>query len=118
MKLQEQPGASLSPGEEPTAKQRVEEQQRYVDSLRQEIHSGQRRAERDLEREQAHLRQQQSESKYSTSTVSYLDKGYYYFSHEKKTYFHNAKAKVLRRLVNVGHCRCKRFLLTSDFDFL
>ncbi|XP_044230583.1 stAR-related lipid transfer protein 9 isoform X1 [Thunnus albacares] len=61
VELQGQLGASLSPSEEPTARQRVEEQQRYVESLRQEIHSEQRRAERELEREQAHLRQQHSE---------------------------------------------------------
>ncbi|XP_042356076.1 stAR-related lipid transfer protein 9 isoform X2 [Plectropomus leopardus] len=61
VKLQGQLGASLSPSEELTARQRVEEQQHYVESLRQEIHAEQRRAERELEREQAHLRQQHSE---------------------------------------------------------
>lgn len=63
VKLQGQLGACLSPSEEPTARQRVEVQQRYVESLRQEIQAEQRRTERELEREQAHLRQQHSESK-------------------------------------------------------
>ncbi|XP_071354232.1 uncharacterized protein stard9 isoform X2 [Trachinotus anak] len=61
--LQGQLGACLSPSEESTARQRVEEQQRYVESLRQEIQAAQRRAERELEREQAHLRQQHTEIK-------------------------------------------------------
>ncbi|XP_031703688.1 uncharacterized protein stard9 isoform X4 [Anarrhichthys ocellatus] len=39
----------------------MEEQQRFVESLRQEIQPEQRRAERELEREQAHLRQQHRE---------------------------------------------------------
>lgn len=96
MKLQEQPGASLSPGEEPTARQRVEEQQRYVESLRQEIHSEQRRTERELEREQAHLRQQQSESKYCL--IAHI---------KKQNYFQNAKAKVLydfKKIEYIGKC--------------
>ncbi|XP_052001171.1 stAR-related lipid transfer protein 9-like [Xyrauchen texanus] len=42
-------------------RQRLAEQQRYVECLREEIHLEQRRAERDLEREQACLRQQHSE---------------------------------------------------------
>lgn len=63
MKLQGQLGACPSPTEEPAARQHVEMQQRYVESLRQEIQAEQRRAERELEREQAHLRQQHSESK-------------------------------------------------------
>lgn len=62
MKLPGQPGACLSPAEEPTIRQHVEVQQRYVESLRQEIQAEQRWAERELEREQAHLRQQHSES--------------------------------------------------------
>lgn len=53
--------ASLSPSEEHCARQRVEEQQRLVESLRREIQSEQRRADRDLEREQAHLRLQHSD---------------------------------------------------------
>ncbi|XP_070834692.1 uncharacterized protein stard9 [Chaetodon trifascialis] len=61
VKLQEQLGACLSPSEEPTARQHVEVQQRYVENLRQEIQAEQRQAERELEREQAHLRQQHSE---------------------------------------------------------
>ncbi|XP_041668155.1 stAR-related lipid transfer protein 9 isoform X2 [Cheilinus undulatus] len=61
VKLQGQLGDCLPPSEEPTARQRVEVQQRYVESLRQEIQAEQRRAERELEREQAHLRQQHSE---------------------------------------------------------
>lgn len=63
VKLQGQLGACLSPSEEPTARQHLEVQQRYVENLRQEIQAEQRRAERELEREQAHLRQQHSESK-------------------------------------------------------
>ncbi|KAM6912225.1 uncharacterized protein stard9 [Xenentodon cancila] len=61
LKLPQELGSSAAPSEEPTARQRVEEQKRYVESLRQEIQAEQRRAERDLEREQAHLRQQHSE---------------------------------------------------------
>ncbi|XP_038584201.1 stAR-related lipid transfer protein 9 isoform X2 [Micropterus salmoides] len=61
VEVQGQLGACLSPSEEPTARQRVEGQQRYVESLRQEIQAEQRRAERELEREQAHLRQQHIE---------------------------------------------------------
>ncbi|XP_034531253.1 stAR-related lipid transfer protein 9 isoform X2 [Notolabrus celidotus] len=61
IKLQGQLGDCLSPSEEPTARQRVEEQQCYVESLRQEIHAEQRQAERELEREQTHLRQQHNE---------------------------------------------------------
>ncbi|XP_060938499.1 stAR-related lipid transfer protein 9 isoform X2 [Limanda limanda] len=60
-KLQEQLGACLSGSEEPTVRQLVEEQQRYVEGLRQEIQAAQRRAEEGLEREQAHLRQQHAE---------------------------------------------------------
>ncbi|XP_047197507.1 stAR-related lipid transfer protein 9 isoform X2 [Hippoglossus stenolepis] len=60
-KLEEQLGACLSGSEEPTVRQRVEEQQRYVESLREEIQAAQRRAEEGLEREQAHLRQQHAE---------------------------------------------------------
>ncbi|XP_077945787.1 uncharacterized protein stard9 isoform X2 [Gasterosteus aculeatus] len=63
VKLPDQLGAGVSPTEEPTARQRVEEQQRYVESLRHEIQAEQRRAERELEREQAHLRQQHCEIK-------------------------------------------------------
>uniref|UniRef100_A0A8C2XMM0 START domain-containing protein n=1 Tax=Cyclopterus lumpus TaxID=8103 RepID=A0A8C2XMM0_CYCLU len=61
VKLQGQPGACLSPSDQPTARQRLEEQQRYVESLRQEIQAEQRKAERELEREQAHLQQQHTE---------------------------------------------------------
>ncbi|XP_028994325.1 stAR-related lipid transfer protein 9 isoform X2 [Betta splendens] len=60
-KLQEQLGACLSPGEELTARQRVEEQQLYVEGLRQQIKAAQKEAERELEREQARLRQQHAE---------------------------------------------------------
>ncbi|XP_077418552.1 uncharacterized protein stard9 [Vanacampus margaritifer] len=56
-----QPDVCLSSGEESTARRRVEEQQCYVEGLRQEICSEQRRADRELEREQAQLRQQHSE---------------------------------------------------------
>lgn len=42
--------------------QRLEEHQHYVECLREEILVEQRRAEKDLEREQAHLRKQRSES--------------------------------------------------------
>ncbi|XP_023127727.2 stAR-related lipid transfer protein 9 [Amphiprion ocellaris] len=61
VKLPQQQGACLTPSEEPSARQRVEEQKRYVESLRQEIQAEQRRVERELEREQAHLRQQHTE---------------------------------------------------------
>ncbi|KAM6968655.1 uncharacterized protein stard9 [Tautogolabrus adspersus] len=61
VKLQGQLGDCLSPSEEPTARQRVEAQKRYVESLRQEIQAEQRRAERELECEQDHLQQQHSE---------------------------------------------------------
>ncbi|XP_061699751.1 stAR-related lipid transfer protein 9 isoform X2 [Syngnathoides biaculeatus] len=47
--------------EESTARRRVEEQQCYVEGLRQEIGSEQRRAEKELEREQACLQQQHRE---------------------------------------------------------
>ncbi|XP_026194981.1 stAR-related lipid transfer protein 9 isoform X2 [Anabas testudineus] len=60
-KLQGQLGACLSPSEKPTVRQRVEEQQRYVEALRQDIQAAQREAERELEREQVHLRQQHAE---------------------------------------------------------
>ncbi|XP_066530854.1 stAR-related lipid transfer protein 9 [Hoplias malabaricus] len=43
------------------SRQRLEEQQRYVECLREEIQLEQRRAEKDLETEQAHLRQQRTE---------------------------------------------------------
>ncbi|XP_062378279.1 stAR-related lipid transfer protein 9 [Sardina pilchardus] len=49
------------PGDAPPPWRRVEEQQRFVDLLHEEIQVEQRKAERDLEMEQAHLRQQQSE---------------------------------------------------------
>lgn len=42
--------------------QRLEEHQHYVECLREEILVEQRRAEKDLESEQAHLRKQRSES--------------------------------------------------------
>ncbi|XP_051807030.1 stAR-related lipid transfer protein 9 isoform X2 [Acanthochromis polyacanthus] len=61
VKLPQQQGARLTPSEEPSARQRVEEQKRFVESLRQEIQAEQRRVERELEREQAHLRQQHAE---------------------------------------------------------
>ncbi|XP_055087232.1 stAR-related lipid transfer protein 9-like [Periophthalmus magnuspinnatus] len=61
LKLEGQQGANASPGEEHRARQRVEEQQRLVESLRREIQSEQRRADRDLEREQAHLRLQHND---------------------------------------------------------
>ncbi|XP_023807673.1 stAR-related lipid transfer protein 9 isoform X2 [Oryzias latipes] len=47
--------------EESTVRQRVDEQKRLVESLRQDIQAEQRRAERELERDQAHLRQQRTE---------------------------------------------------------
>ncbi|KAM9354828.1 stAR-related lipid transfer protein 9-like [Pholidichthys leucotaenia] len=62
-KLPLQLGVSLYPSEELTTRQRVEEQKLHVESLRQEIQAEQRRAERELEKEQAHLRQQHTESK-------------------------------------------------------
>ncbi|KAK2826522.1 hypothetical protein Q5P01_020736 [Channa striata] len=60
-KLQGQVRACLSPCVADTVWQRVEEQQRYVEGLRQEIKAAQRQAEREVEREQAHLRQQYTE---------------------------------------------------------
>ncbi|XP_068608262.1 uncharacterized protein stard9 [Brachionichthys hirsutus] len=51
-------GARLPPGEENAARQHVEAQQRYVERLRQEIQTEQRLAQRELEKEQAHLHQQ------------------------------------------------------------
>ncbi|KAJ8340938.1 hypothetical protein SKAU_G00332290 [Synaphobranchus kaupii] len=42
-------------------RQRVAEQQRYIECLREEIQAEQRRVEKDLESEQAHLREQQRE---------------------------------------------------------
>lgn len=63
MTLQGQLDDCLSPVEEPTVRQHVGVQQRYVESLRQEIQAEQRRAERELEKEQAHLQQQHNESK-------------------------------------------------------
>ncbi|XP_057715501.1 stAR-related lipid transfer protein 9 isoform X2 [Corythoichthys intestinalis] len=55
------PAVSLSPDEESSARRRVEEQQCYVEGLRQEMRSEQRRAERELEMDQAHLRHQHNE---------------------------------------------------------
>ncbi|XP_016892278.1 stAR-related lipid transfer protein 9 isoform X3 [Cynoglossus semilaevis] len=60
-KLQDHLSACVTSGEEPAVRHRVEEQQFYVESLRQEIQTAQRGAERELEREQALLRQQQTE---------------------------------------------------------
>lgn len=45
----------------------VEEQRGYVECLRQEIQTEQRRAERELEREQAHLRQRYTDSEYTST---------------------------------------------------
>ncbi|MEQ2207956.1 hypothetical protein XENOCAPTIV_021767, partial [Xenoophorus captivus] len=55
----------LDSTEELRVRRRVEEQKRYVESLRQEIQAEQRRAEGELDREQAQLQQQYSESKFS-----------------------------------------------------
>ncbi|XP_036448794.1 stAR-related lipid transfer protein 9 isoform X2 [Colossoma macropomum] len=52
-------GLDLSDG--PAYRQRLEEQQHYVECLWEKIQVEQRRAEKDLEREQAHLRQQHTE---------------------------------------------------------
>ncbi|XP_037096953.1 stAR-related lipid transfer protein 9 isoform X3 [Syngnathus acus] len=61
-KTNEEPSAlRLSPGEESTARRRLQEQQCYVEDLRQEIGSEQRRAESELERERAQLQHQHSE---------------------------------------------------------
>lgn len=60
-KLQDHLSACVTSGKEPAVRHRVEEQQFYVESLRQEIQTAQRGAERELEREQALLRQQQTE---------------------------------------------------------
>lgn len=53
-------------------RQRVDEQKRLVESLRQDIQAEQRRAERELERDQAHLRQQRTESMHSFSGVHHF----------------------------------------------
>lgn len=59
------PGAGCHENENGTApRQRLEEQQWYIECLREEIQMEQKRAERDLEREQARLRQQHTESEY------------------------------------------------------
>ncbi|XP_017158049.1 stAR-related lipid transfer protein 9 isoform X2 [Poecilia reticulata] len=51
----------LDSTEELAVRRRVEEQERYVESLRQEIQAEQRRAEGELDREQAQLQQQYSD---------------------------------------------------------
>ncbi|XP_054894713.1 stAR-related lipid transfer protein 9 [Poeciliopsis prolifica] len=51
----------LDSTEELAVRRRVDEQKRYVESLRQEIQAEQRRAEGELDREQAQLRQQYSD---------------------------------------------------------
>ncbi|XP_050989969.1 uncharacterized protein stard9 [Labeo rohita] len=57
-------GAGCHENENGTApRQRLEEQQWYIECLREEIQMEQKRAERDLEREQARLRQQHTEIK-------------------------------------------------------
>lgn len=63
VELQGQLDGPLSHAEEPSVRQHVEVQQRFVENLRQEIQIEQRRAESELEREQAHLQQQHGESK-------------------------------------------------------
>ncbi|XP_077477543.1 uncharacterized protein stard9 isoform X1 [Stigmatopora argus] len=55
------PAGFLSPDEESNAKRRVEEQQCHVESLRHEMRSEQRRAEKELEMDQANLRHQHNE---------------------------------------------------------
>lgn len=62
VELQGQLNHPLSHAEEPSVRQHVEVQQRFVENLRQEIQIEQRRAESELEREQADLREQHSES--------------------------------------------------------
>lgn len=52
----------------------MDEQKRLVESLRQDIQAEQRRAERELERDQAHLRQQRTESMHSFSGVHQKEK--------------------------------------------
>lgn len=69
--LPQQVGACFSPGAEPSARQCVEEQKRFVESLRQEIQAEQRRAESELEREQAYLQQQHTESENSLHFITY-----------------------------------------------
>lgn len=69
--LPQQVGACFSPSEEPSARQHVEEQKRFVESLRQEIQAEHRRAERELEREQAYLQQQHTESENSLHFITY-----------------------------------------------
>ncbi|KAK0146095.1 StAR-related lipid transfer protein 9 [Merluccius polli] len=58
---QGQSGSTLSPSEESAARQRVKEQQWYVETLRKEIQAEQRREETELEREQARLYQQHAD---------------------------------------------------------
>ncbi|XP_030211975.1 uncharacterized protein stard9 isoform X2 [Gadus morhua] len=55
------PVTALSPSGGSSARQRVEEQQGYVEALRKEIQEEQRRAEGELETEQAQLTQQHAE---------------------------------------------------------
>ncbi|XP_071238834.1 stAR-related lipid transfer protein 9-like [Salvelinus alpinus] len=67
--VQGQTGDHEAEGKEPPPRQQcvedqlrcVEEQRGYVECLRQEIQTEQRQAERDLEREQAHLRQRHTD---------------------------------------------------------
>ncbi|XP_026085190.1 stAR-related lipid transfer protein 9-like isoform X1 [Carassius auratus] len=57
-------GADCHENDNGTApRQRLEEKQWYIECLREEIQMEQKRAERDLEREQARLRQQHTETK-------------------------------------------------------
>ncbi|XP_024124133.1 stAR-related lipid transfer protein 9 isoform X1 [Oryzias melastigma] len=58
---EQQEVAGLTLTEEAAVRRRVEEQKRFVESLREDIQAEQRWAERELERDQAHLRQQHSE---------------------------------------------------------
>lgn len=63
--LQGELNAPLSHAEEPSLRQHVVVQQRYVENLRRQIQIEQRQAESELETEQAHLQQQHSEGEWS-----------------------------------------------------
>lgn len=64
----------LSHAEEPSLRQHVEVQQRYVENLRRQIQVEQRQAESELETEQAHLQQQHSEGEWSFH-LGWMQKG-------------------------------------------
>lgn len=70
-------GASVHESGNGTApRHRLEEQQWYIECLGEEIQMEQKRAERDLEREQACLRQQYTESEYRKHSELCLNAGF------------------------------------------